>query len=267
MTVYDVLDYKIYLRNWVETRPGGGRGSYRRMAEHLGVSTTLISQVVNGEKHFSLELASDLCEYLGLNERDADQLLLLIELGRAGSHNYKNRLRRRVEKARAQALKLSQRVDRDRDLTDAESAIYYSSWAYTAILQVVATQPDVTADQLEHRLKIPRPAILKSLDFLLETGILLQRKGSYEVGVKKTHIGSESALVIKHHQNWRLQGFSRMAYASEQELFYTGPMSLSQAVADEVRRELPDVIQKIVAMVGPSPSEVVRCLNIDWFSF
>jgi hypothetical protein len=31
--------------------------------------------------------------------------------------------------------------------------------------------------------------------------------------------------------------------------------------------ELPEFIDKVVKMVRPSPSEVVRCLNIDYFEY
>ena len=267
MSVFDTLDYKFFLTTWVAERPGGGRGEYRRMAAGLGVSTTLISQVINGDKHFSLELASDLCDYLGLAEQDAQHFLLLIEWARAGTHGYRQRLQKRIEVAQAQAQKLSQRLDKDRDLTDAQSAVYYSSWVYTAITHLVACDSVTSDEALADRLRIPRVSVIRAIDFLLQAGILLKTKQSYTVNVKKTHLAADSPLVIKHHQNWRLQGFNRMGYASDEELFYTGPMSMSKETAQLVRRELPTVIEKIIRWVGPSPSEVVRCLNIDWFSF
>lgn len=58
-----------------------------------------------------------------------------------------------------------------------------------------------------------------------------------------------------------------MPYVDNKNLFFTMPMSLSEEVADKVREDLPAYIEKIAKWVGPSPSQVVRCLNIDWFEY
>lgn len=267
MSVFEASNYKVFLRSWVDERPGGGRGEYRRMAEHLSVSTTLISQVVNGEKQFSLEAAHDLCEYLGLTDKEADFFLLLVEKERAGSHGYQQRLKRRLEVMRQSALQLSERLVKDRDLTDREAAIYYSNWTYTAVMNLAACNPTLEATSLADRLGIPRTLANKVMEFLFESGILINRNGKVESGVKYLHLPASSPLVVKHHQNWRIQAFNKMAFAREEDLFYTAPMSLSEEAAKQIRAELPAFLERIIKIVGPSESEVVRCLNIDWFGY
>jgi hypothetical protein len=57
-----------------------------------------------------------------------------------------------------------------------------------------------------------------------------------------------------------------MIFAEDKNLFYTGPISLSQMVADRIRQEeLLVFIEKITKIVVSSPSEFVRCFNLDWF--
>ena len=51
----------------------------------------------------------------------------------------------------------------------------------------------------------------------------------------------------------------------EEELFYTGPMTLSREGMKEVRKVLVEAIDQTLKIVGPSPSEDFACLNIDWF--
>ncbi len=46
-----------------------------------------------------------------------------------------------------------------------------------------------------------------------------------------------------------------------QDLYYTGPMSLSGPDADRLRQMILDFIQRSNKIVIDSPSEVVRCLN------
>ncbi len=267
MNVYDSRDYKEYLQSWVEERPGGGHGEYRKMAIALRVSTTLISQVIKGDKHFASELANDLSDYVGLNDDEAEHFQLLIDFARAGTVTYRKRLQRRIEKARASALNLKNRIDTDRELSDAQSAIYYSSWVYTALPQMIACNSKMTTDEIIERLRISRSATLEVLRFLIESGIVLQKDGEFDLGHKRTHLSATSPLVVKHHQNWRLQGFGKMNFANEEDLFLTFPMSLSEETAAQIRRELPAFVEKITRLVIPSPSESTHCLNVDWFRF
>jgi uncharacterized protein (TIGR02147 family) len=267
MTIFNYLDYKDFLKFWVSERPNGGRGEYRRMAEKLRVSTTLISQVVNGDKHFSLELASDVCDHLALGEREADYFLLLVEYARAGTHSYRQRLKRKIELQRKAAATLAERIANDRDLSDKETAIYYSHWSYTGITNLVACDLTYDVDKIAERLNLPMHLTTRVVNFLLESGILVNRGAGLEVGIKNLHIGASSPLVVKHHQNWRLQAFNKMPYSRAEDLFFTSPMSLSHEAAALIRNELPAFLEKIAGIVGPSPSEVVRCLNIDWFEY
>lgn len=71
----------------------------------------------------------------------------------------------------------------------------------------------------------------------------------------------------QHHKNWRIKALEKMPTKQNQNLFYTGPMSMSTEIAEKVRDEIPEFIAKIYKWVGPSSSETVRCLNIDWFEY
>ena len=266
-SVFDSDDYKSFLKEWISERPKGGRGEARRMAEKLGVSTTLISQILNGDKHFTLEAASDLCDHLGLSEQETDHFLLLIDYARAGSHGLRKRLKRRIDLSRETARKIKERFREERSLTDAEAAIYYSHWVYTGVTHLIATEPRLTIDDISARLQVPKHMIHKVMSFLLDQGILVNDSGAMDIGTKVTVIGADSPLVVKHHQNWRLQAFNRMPFAKDSDLFITVPMSVSAEVADRIRQDLPAYFEKLAKWVGPSKSEVVRCLNIDWFEY
>jgi hypothetical protein len=44
-------------------------------------------------------------------------------------------------------------------------------------------------------------------------------------------------------------------------------MSLSEKDAEKLRKLIPQWIEEIHKIVGPSDSECVRCLNIDFFNY
>ncbi|HEY1080504.1 MAG TPA: TIGR02147 family protein, partial [Bdellovibrio sp.] len=68
-------------------------------------------------------------------------------------------------------------------------------------------------------------------------------------------------------QNWRIQATSKLHQIRDEDFYYSAPMALSDEVASWIRQELPTFVEKINAKVIPSKSEVVRCLNIDWFEY
>jgi len=268
MNIYEYRDYKAFFTDRLHSMPKKGRGEYRKWALHLGVSTTLISQIFKGDKHLNLEMASDLADLIGLTAQETDYFFLLVELARAGSERLKQKIERRVKESQDRAQKLSERLPQDVQLTEEQKLIFYSSWLYTGSW-VSSARPDVqSAEDLARVLNQPRASVQKVLQFLLESGLCVVKGGNLDVGPMRTHIASDSPLVSKHHQNWRLRAMEKMATHEEaRDLFYSAPMALNEEVAARVRAELPAFIEKINKWVVPAPSEIVRCLNIDWFEY
>lgn len=267
VSAFEFSDYKDFLKAWLADRPKNGRGESRKIAARLAVSTTLVSQVLNGDKHFTMETASELADYMALTERECDHFLLLVDLARAGNQSLRAKIKRRIDAGREAARTLNKRLEHDRNLSAADAATFYSHWVYTGVTNWIATQPSADVAAIAERMKVPVTLVAKVMSFLLETGILVKKPDGYENGVKRIHIGADSPLVVKHHQNWRLQGFNQMPFTDKQNLFLTMPMSLSEEVAARIRSDLVTSVEKIGKWVSPSPSEVVRCLNIDWFEY
>ncbi|NJL24616.1 MAG: TIGR02147 family protein [Calothrix sp. SM1_5_4] len=235
------------------------------MAEHLGVSAAMVSQILSGEKTLHADLGIRVSEFVGLNDKETDYFLQLIEYERAGYHRLKSRLLKKIEQAQAEAKNLSQRVQVDREMDEKDRAIYYSSWLYTAIRNLSALGDGITPDEISVSLQIPRPVVVRVLQFLTEKGLCTEDKGRYSYQQKWTHIPAGSPFVARHHQNWRLQGFHRMESFHDEDFFLTAPMSMSAEVANRIRARILELVTEVQKEVGPSKSEVVRCLNIDWF--
>ena len=267
MSLYEFDDYKNFFNSWVQSLPKKGHGEYRRVAAAIGVSTTMISQVFRGEKELSLELACDLCEYLNMSEEETDYFLLLVEHHRAGSAKLEKRMRRQIKDRQEKARKLENRLKKEFEMSEETRAVFYSSWIYSGTRILAACEGFDDADSIAQKLNLPRNQVQKILDFLIGHGLLVQKKGELQLGPTKTFMGSSNLLTVKHHQNWRLQGFNRMVHSEDKNLFYTGPMSLSQKTADNLRQELSNLLDHVYKVVPPSESETTRCLNIDWFEF
>lgn len=267
MSIYEFDDYKNYFNAWVESLPKQGHGEYRRVSIALNVSTTMVSQVFKGEKELSLELACDLCEYLNLSDEESDYFLLMVEHRRAGTSKLQKRLRKQIREHQEKARKLENRLKKEVVLTEEARAIFYSSWIYSGIRMLASCEGFNDAAIISQRLHLSRNQVQKALDFLISYGLLIQKKDHFELGPTRVYLGSSNILASRQHQNWRLQGFTKMTHEDSSNLFYTGPMSLSKEAAELIRQDISNLIDKTIKIVGPSVSETTRCLAIDWFEF
>jgi uncharacterized protein (TIGR02147 family) len=264
--IFDFTNYLSFLKAYLD-RKEARRGDKGALAEALGVSPTFVSLLLRQEKQLSMEQASELAEFLHLSDHETDYLFLLVEYGRAGSFKLKEKLKRRIDQARVAAQKIANRMKPEKKLNEETRSIFYSSWMYSGIRNLSAVPGYQSAESIAKRVNLPLSTVEKVLEFLIEHELCIRNPKGITYGPRTTHVPSDSPHVLKHHQNWRLKGFSEMDKFNENNLFFTGPMSLSKEVADEVRAHLPDVVQKILEKVKPSPSEKVHCLNIDWFEF
>lgn len=266
MTIYEHSDYRSFLRGWMKASVNGGRGLLRAWASELGVHSTLLSQIMNSKKEMSLEMADKLARHLGLSASETDFFLLLVMHARAGTASLASRLEDRIREEQKKAKNVSSRLKVNYEMNDATRGVFYSSWIYAGVRNLAALERQST-DSIAAHLGLPRDTVQSVVEFLLEANLCTRQKGAIVVGPKRTHVGAESSHVQKHHQNWRLRGFEKMVLRRPDDLFFTFPCSLSSADAEKLRQLIPLWIEQVHKLVEPSPSEVVRCLNIDFYEY
>jgi uncharacterized protein (TIGR02147 family) len=267
LSIFEFTNYCEYLSAWIESQGNKSHGIKGQIAKSLNVSSSFISQVLKSEKTFTSDQTSDLSDFLGLTEMESDYLHLMVELSRSGSHRYKEKLQRKIKKFQDQSKQIGNRVPRNKELTNEQKSIYYSSWLYTGIRNLTALADCKNINSLSKYLNIEPSVINQIVRFLIENGLCIDNSGKITYGPASIHIDKESPFVNKHHQNWRIKSIQQMDLKKENDLFFTGPMSLSQEAFDEILKLLPTVIQAVMKISGPSTSEVVACLNIDWFRY
>jgi uncharacterized protein (TIGR02147 family) len=268
ISIFDFNNYRAYLHHWLEeARKSIKSGLKSRFAEAVQISPAMVSLILKGDKNMSMEQAAEAAEFLNLNDLETDYFLLLVEAGRAGSFKLQRKLGRRLREMQLQAKKIASRVKKDKDLSDEEKAIYYSNWTFAGVRNLSAIGKYNTPDRIAARLGLPVAQVLRVVDFLVDHGLLKNEGGSLSYGPAHIFVGADSPFVARHHQNWRLQGFRHMEQLTESNLFYTCPMSLSAEAVEKIRKLLPNTIEQVNKIAGPSESERAYCLNIDWFEF
>lgn len=267
LNIYNYLDYRMFLLDWLKQQQSGGHGLKTKLAKQAGISSSMFSQVLMGNKELTLDQAVELLEMLALVTHEEDYFLQLVELSRVSNHKLKNRILKQLSEKKTKAQKLSERIQNAKELSDLEKGIYYSSWIYGAVRNLSAIDEFGSSQAIAERLQLPVGLVSKVVEFLIENNLCIQDKGRISPGVQNTYLRPESPLVNKHHQNWRVKGFDRMELKRTTDFFFTGPVTLAVEDVSKVRDLLPKFIEEITKIVGPSKSEKGYCLNLDWYEW
>lgn len=266
MKLFKKLSISNYLKEYIRQLPKGGRGEVSRLARHLQVSTTLISQILAGDKVFTPEQVQSLVGYLGLTPLEADYMTFLVQYERAGNKDLKNYWRGKLEEIKNKSLQVINRVTTDRTLSEEEKVQFYSSALYSAIRLYCTTSADGrSVDEVCERFDLSRSVANEMLQFLTSAQFCIEKNGKFLMGLQKTHTPFGSPHTVRHHMNWRVKALQYADKVNEQELMYTAPISLSRKDFESLREEMVVFIKNFLKQVHASSSEEVACLNLDFF--
>jgi uncharacterized protein (TIGR02147 family) len=255
-----------FLRDYMARLPKRGRGESTRMARALGISTTLMSQILSGERYLTGEQTFRLARYLGLSDLESDYLSFLVQLERAGSSEFREYWKTKLNEVREKSLKLVNRVKVDKSLSEDEKTVFYSSSIYSCIHVYTSTHASGrTFNEIMERFELPRARLSEILRFLVEAGLCVERDGRYQMGTQKTHLEQGSPHLVRHHTNWRIHAARRSEELTPQELMYTAQVSLSRKDFDLIREKMVGFIKEFLATVHGSPAEDIAAFNFDFF--
>ncbi len=266
MTVFDFKSYKEFINKWREKQPNKGHGQFVKFAEALGISTVLVTQIFNGAKNLSLEHAILLADFLGLTQLEKDYFLLLVNYERAGSHKLQEYFHAEILKTQKKRKEsLENVVAKDVVISEADKAVFYSNWMYSAIRLQTSIDGYQTVDSLADQFKISKEEIVKMLDVLLRMNLVIQTENGYRMGPARTHLEADSPFVKQRQISWRVKAFSKMDQVSKTQMFYTAPMSISEEMYDELKKGITNLIADLNSKITKTKPQKLACLNIDLF--
>jgi len=263
--IFDYSDYKIFISNWVSSRPKKGRGEYLKMAKAMQMHTTQVSQVFKSTRELTLEQADALSDYLKFTLLEKRYFLDLVNFQRAGTQKLKTFYKRNLKDIKNEVDRLKNRLKVKKTFSEVEKAIYYADSIYSEAHLLTTIKEMNSIEAIVKRLKKDPAHVEEILQFLLETGLVKVGPKGLEIGDNQIHIDAQSPHVLHHHRNWRLKALQKQSLRDPNDLFYTGPMTLSKEDFDKCKEILRLSLEKIYKIIGPSPSESLYCLNFDFF--
>lgn len=224
-----------------------------------------MSYIVNDQRDLSEEQAVELVEFLGLTEIESEYFLALVQFERAGTKKLEKLYLKKLEEIRNRASKVKNRVPVHQELDEKAKALFYSNWYYSGIRLLTSIEGQDNIKTIADTLGLPVSRVREVMEFLLAHGLCIEKDNQLQMGPRRTHVDASSPLVASHHRNWRMKALEKMNSTNDQELFFTGPMILSEETFQELKMMALEFIAAKTKKVDPSPSEILACLNIDLF--
>ena len=263
--IYYFEDYKNYLNERIQSLPKEGRGEFLRISKYLNVHTSLISQVLRGNKEFSPEQAIKVADYFGLSVSEKNYFILLISLSRAGTEDLRSYYLSLIEKMKMEYFSVKERVPKAVRLNDTQMAQYYSDWRFMAVWLSTSLENINTIDDIAEKLNISKKDISKIIDFLISVNLCVNNDGTLSQGISATHLDKDSLLINRHHTNWRLKAVESLEKITSDELFFSAPLTISKKDMQEIKKNLLNAIENASETVSETSPEEIACLNIDLF--
>jgi DNA-binding MarR family transcriptional regulator len=159
-------------------------------------------------------------------------------------------------------LKLKKK-DIERVLSEADTARFYSDWKYSAVHMMSTLQRKPNLNDIMDRLDLDRQEATKIINFLLETGMILEKNYKYHEGISKTVLTKTSPYLVQHLSNWRIKALSDLAKREENEIAFSTNFTLSKKDFETLRKQIVALVNSFMPLIDASPAEELAYLNID----
>ena len=263
--VFDYTHYKDYLKAALEARSREERGIRTRLAEAINCHTGYVSQVLNGNAHFSLEQSDLITRFLELNKDESAYLLLMVQFDRAGTKSLQDHFQNQMKEMVKKNLVLKNRLDFQKSLSREDQATFYSAWYYGAI-HVLVTVPGVnTPKAISQYLNLPLNKVNEVLTFLQKVGLIVEKEGRLVIGPSHIHLEDDSPMISKHHSNWRMKAINAMDEVHVHDLHYSSVITCSEEDSVKIKSVLVKAIEEVRAIVRPSKEEGAFAYCLDFF--
>lgn len=265
-SLYEANDYKVYLRELIETFPNEGRGVRKALAETMGVQTPFITHVLSGDYHFSPEQAEGAARHFAFTEEETEFFLLLISFNRASTSSLRAFLKKQLEQRRGTHRQLQKKLKLDSAMSEKDRAVYYSSWAYAAAHMATTFQKSPNLEKILEITGLSDLAAKKVLEFLLQKNLIVKEGATYKARVPALHLEGTSPFISAHHMGWRHRAIQSLDRMTEDDLHYSAVFSCSEKDLGKVREILVKALQDSVKLIQASPEDQLAAVCLDLFS-
>lgn len=262
--LFQYKDYKKYVNDRLDHSPKA-RGVRTDLANAINCQTAYVSSVLRGNAHFTPEQGEAINSFFEHADLECDYFLVLLQLQRAGTLGLKSRLQKNLNKILEARFTINKRIDVAPVLSEADQLIYYSEWYYSAIHALTSIPEFQTLESIATRLSLTKNVVNQALLFLKDSGLVTVSKNICKIGPTRIHLGSDSPMISRHHNNWRMLTAQLMHKRLGTDLHYSSVVTMSNDDADKLRELIVQFIASSKEIIKKSKEEELFSLNLDFF--
>lgn len=262
-SIYIYLNYVEYLKGTIQNN-AGTYGYKAKVAEAAQCQRSHLSLILKGRAHFTAEQAIGVADFLGLNWKEKNYFLLLIQHARAGTHKLKSFTKTQIEEHIKAQENLSQRIAEKTILPEEKSAIVYNSWEPLAIIIALSLPTMRTSAAIAERLQLKKEHVEKILQQLKEINLIENHGLEWRAAEKNIHVPKTSRFNSLNHAHWRQKAVQN-SFLDNEDIHYTSVCTLSSSDAKKMKQMLLEFIDRGREVIAPSAEEELYCLTCDWF--
>jgi uncharacterized protein (TIGR02147 family) len=269
-TETSVMEYRHYLDVLrAKIQENHAVRAYRTiLAKAAGCQLSYLSQVLSESVHLTPEHAAGLSEYWNFSTHESEFFLGLVNQARASSPRLKELIESRLNELRIKSTNVEDKIHDPQIDVQAEQALYYSNWLFSAIHMIVSIPEYQTEEAISERLLVPLPVVLGCLESLERMGLVSKDKSSKSVWRIKQwtlHNPKDQAVSWFHHANWRHRALLDVQSHRIDGIHYTALHSLSKSDLVKFKGMVSRLIQNSRELVGPSKEEELVAFSVDLF--
>lgn len=243
----------------------GHRGQMTKAAAALNCQRSYLSRVITENLHLTPEHAFNLAEFLNFTELEREYFIALVERDRAAGPRYSEHWKRKITELKRRNESVQERANRQSVSLDSSKTVYFTSWTWTAIHFLTAVNNGQTARAIAGRLNLADDFVRAQLKQMSEQGLVENSGEKWHYKSGEFHAGSDSPLVLLHHQNWRARAVQDAQVAPGANTHFTGIMTLSREDAARIKELMLEFIAKANQITGPSNPEECIAVLCDLF--
>ncbi len=226
--IFDYSDYRAFLKQTViDRRTKNSSYSLRAMAQQLQLAPSTFSEVINGKKNLSPEMASQVALKLGLKSREADYFCLLAQVEGTKNESYKDALLKKIKNLNPRRSFHNLAVD---------SFKVISEWYHLGILACLALDNfEFSPYNLANFFGISRIESQAAIERLVRLGLIKKNETGYKETESDVLIAStisNESLNAYHKQMLSKAAASIEGQSFEERLFRTENIVIDK---DQVR--------------------------------
>ncbi|MEZ0392905.1 MAG: TIGR02147 family protein [Pseudobdellovibrionaceae bacterium] len=262
--IFNYSDYRSFLREYLSQQMARNPAySLRAFARKLELAPSSLSEILNGKKKMSHEMASRLALKLNLKARESKYFLLLADLELAASAESKN-----------QILQQLQGLNRHRSVASLDMEMFrvISDWYHIPIIEMTRlTDFQFTPSNVAKRLGITSVEAASAIDRLVKLELIEKLKDGKFVKTKDnalfSSLGKNEALRKFYRQMLEQTSKALEAQTPQQRFSGTETFALDESYHESARQVMNDCFEKIAELAAKSknPKNIYH-LGIHFFS-